>query len=486
VNRRHRAVSRLIVFASLLGIGARARADVTLAAAAETSPNGWEVYTTGRVGAFVQVLQGDGIPQAFATQVDPTTGMPVLDMNGNPVIVPIHTIGDGGVRAGLADPRLDPNGSSGQGHLGVSRVGSGFLPNILGVGLRKQLTQTVKVDTFISMWASAGSNNRRTFHANNPDVREAYARFEAPWGSLLVGRALSLFSRGEVEIDFLYGHGYGVGNPGGFDDQGPSAGHIGYGIIAPVFVAGVVYATPKFHGLQLTAGYYDPATTVGIYWGRTKYGRAEGEATYDLTSGAFKLHLFVSGAWQKIYSLNLLQDPVTGQNFDIRPSADVLGGAGGARAEIGRLHLGVATHQGRGLGVGYFLDGSDANFAKDTTHELRMFHGVYTQGQVVAGKFDLNAGWGITWIDPIDADSNPNWCGAGTVAMPCSGYSGQSGVLRPASSILKSQMGISGVVVYHLTPSVHFAADYFFSDVKWQQGEKQIVNAYSLGTTITW
>jgi hypothetical protein len=409
--------------------------------------------------------------------------MPVLDMNGNPVIVPIHTIGDGGVRAGLADPRLDPNGSSGQGHLGVSRVGSGFLPNILGVGLRKQLTQTVKVDTFISMWASAGSNNRRTFHANNPDVREAYARFEAPWGSLLVGRALSLFSRGEVEIDFLYGHGYGVGNPGGFDDQGPSAGHIGYGIIAPVFVAGVVYSTPKFHGLQLTAGYYDPATTVGIYWGRTKYGRPEAELAYDYAAGSFKLKLFASGAWQRVYSLNLAQD-AAGNNLPDQPQADVIGGAGGARVEVGPVHLGVAGHRGRGLGVGYFLDGSDANFAKDTTHELRTFSGAYAQAQVVAGKFDFNAGWGLTWIDAVDADKNPNWCGGSM--MPCPGFSTATGMALPASSILKQQMGWSGVIVFHLMPNVHIAADYFLSQVEWQQGEKQVVSSYNLGTTVNW
>src|SRR5262249_33639961 len=201
---------------------------------------------------------------------------------GNPMMVPIHSIGDGGVRAGPTDPKLQPDGSSGQGALGASRVRSGFLPNILGIGLRKQLTDRTKLDVFISTWAAAETINRRTFHPNNPDVREAYARFEGPFGSVLVGRALSLFSRGEVEIDFLYGHGYGVGNPAGFDEQGPSAGHIGYGVIAPVFVSGVVYATPKIHGLQLTAGYYDPATTLGLYLGRTKYGRPEARGSYHL------------------------------------------------------------------------------------------------------------------------------------------------------------------------------------------------------------
>jgi predicted porin len=471
VIRAARVVAGIIVV-STVGFGARARAEVTLVAPPGGPPNGWEVYTTGRVGAFVEVLQGEGIPQAFGT--DPMTGLPIA----------IHPISDGGVRAGLTDPKLNPDGSSGQGPLGASRVRSGFLPNILGVGLRRQLTEWTRIDAFISVWAAAETINRRTFHANNPDVREAYARFEGPWGSLLAGRALSLFSRGAVEIDFLYGHGYGVGNPAGFDEQGPSAGHIGYGIIAPFFVAGVVYATPKFHGLQATIGYYDPATTVGIYWGRTKYGRPEAELAYDLASGPFKLHLFASGAWQKLYSLNLGQD-ANGNNIDVRPSADVIGGAGGARIEVGRVHLGLAGHRGRGLGVGYFLDGSDANFAKDTTHELRVFSGAYAQAQVIAGPFDLNAGWGVTWIDPLDADTNPNWCNP-QPGMTCGGFDTKTGTPLPSSSILKQQMGWSGVIVYHLSPSVHFAADYFLSKVKWMQGEQQTVHSYNLGTTITW
>jgi hypothetical protein len=474
VIRAPKVVTGVIVFGLLLCIGAPARADVTLAAPTDGPFGGWEVYTTGRVGAFVEVLRGDPIPQAYG--VDPVSGMPIQ----------IHPVGDGGIRTGPTDPVLAPDGSSGQGSLGASRVRSGFLPNILAFGARRQITDRTRLDTFFSIWAATETINRRTFHANNPDVREAYLRFEGPAGSLLIGRALSLFSRGAVEIDFLYGHGWAVGNPAGFDEQGPTAGHIGYGVIAPVFVAGIVYATPKFHGLQLTAGYYDPATTVGIYWGRTKYGRPEAEVAYDFASGAFKLHLFASGAWQKVYSLNLAQDAY-GNNINEQPSADVIGGAGGLRVEAGPVHLGIAGHRGRGLGVGYFLDGSDANFAKDTTHELRTFSGAYAQAQVVVNKFDFNAGWGVSWIDALDADKNPNWCGTPPAGMTtCAGFNAQTGTPLPSSSILKSQMGWSGVIVYHLMPNVHIAADYFLSRVEWQQGEKQVVHSYNLGTTVNW
>jgi len=30
------------------------------------------------------------------------------------------------------------------------------------------------------------------------------------------------------------------------------------------------------------------------------------------------------------------------------------------------------------------------------------------------------------------------------------------------------------------------AADYFLSQVEWQQGEKQVVSSYNLGTTVNW
>jgi hypothetical protein len=475
VKRRLRVVTG-VSFVALLALAGRAHAQLVL-----TSVDGWEVFTSGRVGAFVEVLKGDPIPQAYG-QVWDANG-PVVDANGNPVIGQIHNVGDGGVRAGASDPILEPDGSAGQGPLLASRVRSGFLPDIFGFGVRRQLTERTKLTGYISIWATAETVNGRTFHANYPDEREAYLKIEGPGGSLLVGRALSLFSRGAVEIDFLYGHGYGVGNPAGFDEQGPTAGHIGYGVVAPVFVSGVAYATPSFHGLQLTAGYYDPGRVVGLYWGRTKYGRPEAEATYDLSfAQRGKVHLFANGAWQAIYSNDLVKD-AAGNNTSTPRSASVYGGGAGGRLEVGPFHLGVAAHRGQGIGVGYFLDGSDADFAQFTTQQLRTFNGAYVQTQVVAGQFDFNVGWGETWIDALEVDSNSNWCGTGTMAMPCSGFDNAG---RPTRSFLKSQMGWSAVVVYHLSRNLHLAFDYFLSNVKWQQGEQQIVHSFNLGATLTW
>jgi hypothetical protein len=428
-----------LVLLSLLSRPPRARAEVSLAKVGDD----WEFYSTGRVGAFLEVLKGDGIPQVY-------------DATGQPV----HPVGNGGI-AGLSDPLLQPDGTTRQGPLLAFRVRSGFLGNILGVGVRRPLGDHTTLSTFIAIWATTETDSRRTFFKNFPDEREAYMKVEGPAGTLVFGRTLSLFSRGATEIDFLYGHGYGVGNPAGFDTNGPSAGHIGYGVLAAVFVAGIAYATPVFHGLQLTAGYYDPATFVGLYWTRTKLGRPEAEATYDAQLGAStRLHLFLNGAWQKMYAT------------DVPRSTDVYGAGAGARLEVGPLHLGVAGHYGQGLGVHYALDGSDAVVAQFTTQRLRKFDGAYVQSQLALGAVDISLGWGITRVHRLPEDYDPQY------------YDPNPNL--PQRSFLRSQMGISAVVVYHVSKTLHVAADYFRADARWWLGEEQVVHGFNLGSTVTW
>ena len=381
--------------------------------------------------------------------------MEVLNGDGVPETPPGVTLANEGIAAN-ANPAAD--GTPNAGHLFASRVRSGFLGNILtlqGV-LKPPDRKHHRERTGLHSGALPRLTQNAPFHANLPDEREGYLRVEGPAGSLLVGRALSLFSRGATEIDFLYGHGCGVGAPGGFADLGPSGGHIGYGVLANVFAAGVAYATPTFQGLQLTVGYYDPGNLVGFYYGRTKLGRPETEATYDAKLGDIgKVHVFANGAYQKLYAT---------QASD---SVSVYGAGAGARLEVGPFHIGVAAHTGKGLGVTYFLNQSDS-IANQQTHDMRTFDGGYLQTQTVVDKFDFNAGIGITRAHQLTADIDPK------NADPTTGL--------PKYSYLKSQMGISAVVVYHFSSYLHGALDYFRSDVKWWLGQEQVIHSFNAGT----
>ncbi len=434
--RRFR-VQILLAVIACLGAGSRAHAEVTLV----KSEGGWEFYTEGRVGAFVQVLRGDGFPDGL----DHSTGMK------------LHSLGDGGVNI-PGDPVNLPNDNVGNGPIGASRVGSGFLGNILAFGLRRKLTEATTVRGYVSLWAAAETLGERKYLLNQTDFREGYVEVSGPAGSLLVGRALTLYSRGATEIDFLYAHRYGVGNPAGFTSQGPSGGQIGYGVLANGFSAGVAYATPSLHGLKLTVGYYDPSTFVGLYWGRTKYGRPEAEATFDQPLGDIgKIHLFLNGAWQKMYAVATDR------------STTVYGGGAGGRLEVAFFHLGVAGHYGQGLGLNYAFDNSQTVLEQTYTQQLRKFDGIYVQTQFVLGHFDLAAGWGETRVHEVPGDVIPD---------PNTG--------TPAISVLKDQKGINASVVYHISPELHFDVDYFRADAEWWLGDRQVVNVVNSGLTLTW
>ena len=436
--------------AVVLGVGAALAAPRPASAEqllTKAEGGGWEVFITGRVGGFVTNVYGDGYPQD-ACLPDGTLR---------------HTIASGGgfnFRAARTTTAFANGICSTQGKIEGSRVNSGFVPNVFGFGLRRNITPWTTVTAYISVWHAIETEARRKYRENFPDVREGYVRLDGPWGSLLMGRSLTLFSRGATEIDFLYGHGFGVGNPAGYDSHGPSAGHVGYGVLANGFASGAAYTTPVLGGLQLSVGYYDPVTADGISWERTKWGQPEAELTFQQKLGkvgGFKL--FANGGWQRLYKPN-----------DEVATADVYGVGYGARIELGPLRLGLAGHWGRGVGVTYAFDFGEAVVERaQNTFKFRAFDGYYAQSMLKFSKVDLAAGWGITRLLLLTEDQ---------ILSPTTG--------EPVTSLLKYQMGISAAIYYHYTDYLHFGIDYFLADIKWHLGEEQVLHTVSLGTTVTW
>ena len=55
----------------------------------------------------------------------------------------------------------------------------------------------------------------------------------------------------------------------------------------------------------------------------------------------------------------------------------------------------------------------------------------------------------------------------------------------PASSLIKSHVGINGAVMYHLGPVV-LVAQYFHMQHEWQHGHEQGVHVVNTGATFNW
>jgi hypothetical protein len=400
--------------------------------------DGWQVYTDGRAGGFLSYVNGDAAP--VATMV----------INGVPETI------NGGLWPATPDTTTnqDPNV---QGKINTMRLRSGFIGNLLGIGVRNQITPWTTLTGYIQIWSFIESEVRTKANPNLADVRQGYAKVEGPWGSFLAGRTRTLISRGATDINVLYAHRWGVGFPNAIDSKGPTQGMVGFGVLGSGFAAAMIYATPVLAGFQLSVGAFDPATLGGPGWNGTKFARPEAELTFEKKFGySGKIVLFANGAHQKLYKPGICLPSAT------NPCDETVMGVGyGGRFELGPVHLGAAGYYGKGLGLSYALENSYA--VADAETHLRWSDGYYVQSQFVIGKFDLFAGWGIARIFLTDLDR-------ATTAL----------------SVIKYQMGINGGIVFNVTPNWHLDLEYFRAEARWWLGEKQILNTAAAGMTFNW
>src|SRR5436190_8479486 len=260
---RRRAAFILSLVAGLLA----ARVFAPPAASAEivfAKSDAWEVPTHVRVAGFFSHIEGDAYP---------------ADTPVN------HSLLAG---AGLESRQIDNSG-----HLSTTRLRTGFVGSVLAFTVKLRLTDQTSLRAHIATWNTIETSRNKA--APNPtDVREAYGKVEGPWGGLLFGRALALFSRGAISLDFNYQHGNGLGYPCNADGGGPTCGMVGYGVVFAGFNPQLTYNTPDVGGFQLSVGLFDPSNAPGKLE-RTPLPRVETEATFDKRFRGGAVHLFVNG-----------------------------------------------------------------------------------------------------------------------------------------------------------------------------------------------
>lgn len=453
VSRHSRAWVAAALASSVLFRQGVARAEVTVAEA-----KGFQFFTEGRVNTFASLGFGDEFPTAT-----PNT-------DGGPTHSPV---GETALYAqGQNTDQDDANGK----YLAV-RGRNGFLGTILALGMRKNLTDTTTVKGYISLWGHAESFNRDRTNFSDFDVREGYMTFDGPWGTLTAGRALGLFGGISTQIDFTYGHNYGLGYPCG-DAQGPTCGHIGTGVMSPGFAAGFQYSSPSLAGVKLHLGLYDPVRLLGA-WNRAAIARPEGAVSFEQKfgqSGLIKLQ--AEGMVQQLSRLKVEMGSTTKKLIN----DNVWGVAGGGRFEYGPVRFGAAAFRGKGLGQYYALQNSPV-VVSPTTYAIRSFTGVYAQAALVFGKWQVSAGAGQVRVDLLAEDK-----------------------VDPTLSNAKSQTGVSAAVYYNISDSLVLGLDYFRFQADWYgaprsgkdaadatvllggylPAEKQVVNYINAGATFHW
>jgi hypothetical protein len=435
IQSRRRAafiISLLFSFFVISSASSRpASAEITFA-----SSDGWEVSTNGRANAFFSHIEGDAYP---------------ADTPVN------HSLLAG---AGLESRQIDNSG-----HLSTTRIRTGFVGTVLAFTVKLKLTPETTVRAHVATWNTI-ETSRNKAAPNPPDVREAYGKVEGPWGGLLFGRALALFSRGAIMLDFGYQHGNGLGYPCNADGGGPTCGMVGYGVVYAGFNPQFTYNTPDLGGFQLSLGLFDPSNAPGKLE-RTPVPRVEGEVTFEKKFRGGFVHLFVNGFYQYLAQAGDPKMPMANPNLK---SASARAVNYGGWAELGALRVGYSSHVGYGIGMNNTLENTPVVF--DSNNDPRKFDAYYAVGGVVIDRVYLNAGWGISRLFATDQDlMDAQMAVASGSAIP---------------DPIKSQRGIALGLNYSFGTNLIGALEYFNANNKWYVGDSQHVNAFNAGMTMVW
>jgi len=347
----------------------------------------------------------------------------------------------------------------------ATRIRSGFVSNYMGWGMRKDVGNNTAISGRFAIWGNI-SQQRDKVQSPDVDLREVYLRIDGPWGGVLAGRNMGLFSRGPISLDYDIEHNFGLGSPCMIVNRSPSwgpiaaCGHVGFGVLFPAFNAQISYNTPELAGFQLSVGIFDPAAVRETQYTRTPLPRVEGELTFKLPK---YFHAEVSGSWQRL-----------GNEAEPALVVDSMGVAGSLGATLGPVQLGATGFAGQGLGVWAAIEDYPVFSATSAGgYLLRRQKGFAGFGALNFGHTKIAAGVGQTMISTVATDPER----------------------FAALNFPAKQFGISAGIYQGIFENIVVGLDFFNANTTWQPGftdagvpytPKQTMNFLNVGATLVY
>jgi hypothetical protein len=435
-GRKTKWILSIVSLAAMGLVHREASAEIPLANA-----NGFEVSIDGRVNAFINFSQGDKTPEGVAEWT-----------------------------AGLFEP-ADPNSDK----IAVTRIRSGFVTNVLGFNIRKQLAPDLKLSGRIGLWMGSSNERKGIFTPPAVDPRELYLKLEGPWGMLLAGRDLGLFARGGTLMDAEIVHANGMGSPCTTRQiLGGACGFVGHGVLFPYFNAGFLYGTPNLSGFQGTVGLYDPSINSEKGYEITPYPRVEAQLAYNLNN---TLKVFGEAMWERLINTAGLKDAMgmvlTDANGKPKDQiADATGFAAGASVSAGPLQLGGSFYTGKGVTL--VIPIFNTPIFADQMNVLRTGTGFVGMASLTFGDTKIAGGAGVSQLKLTPNDKEPF-----------------AQIVPP-----KQQLGISVGLYQTFYKQLVWALEYFRGQYSWYkyqqsagaevQDPTQNVNFFNTGLTFVY
>ena len=227
------------------------------------------------------------------------------------------------------------------------------------------------------------------------DMRQVYLTAGGTWGSLLMGKELALYQRGNILTDMTL-LGVGVGGGG----RGTALGRIGYGYLYPDFRPQLTYTSPSGRPASISIGLFE-----GLRQGDfsvLELPRVEAEFNYNTKVGETgNVKLFLNGAVQTA------KNGVTGSTESLTSG----GGGGGLSFDVSGFAVTGSGFFAKGMG--FLLQGDGIvggsnfdNLGVDDAGDGRNSFGFI--GQITysppESKFMIGASWGENHLKQTDAD----------------------------------------------------------------------------------
>jgi predicted porin len=406
-----------------------AQADITL-----YDKDKWTVKTDGLAQGFYMLGMGDAAPHGG-------TAAPVrLDFLGT-------------------EPSSSPATEENPKFM-RSRFRSGWTGGRFNWHITNQMTPEIKASAHLGIAYSISTQNAPPGQGGLWDVRNGFLEIEAPWGDLVVGRSVGLYTLGAI-ISTINNTsaGMGVGNTCNMGGDGLGCYTTGYGAKFPGFWAGVFYTTPDIGGLKIKIAALDPVTIgadvpmVSQAFVRTPLPHFQTLWMYNLDAGSIKVNPYFNGFWQQAGKAGTSD------------TVNALGGGAGIDLKVGigedmafKIGAGGSFEHGTALYVPLFAPLGDTVDANPVPAQAKLRDGMslYGHAMFTVGSVDLNAGYGQAGIKrtPFDETNNLN--------------------------INKVQHNIYAGVQYHMKP-LTFVAELNMLHHEWYAGNKQDVQVVSLG-----
>jgi len=202
------------------------------------------------------------------------------------------------------------------------------------------LTGTAQISFAPDSSSSKTSGQNKTGEAI--DMREVFFNVDGSFGTISVGRTLSLFSRGAILNDMTL---FGVGAIIGTDGAGTTLGRIGHGYTYAEFNTRFAWKSPDMSGFSLEVGIFDPIEGSGGNTAtfETDTPQFQVAANYTTSFDGGSVSLWADGIYQEMTGRNTGAFSTTGE-------VKTHGISLGANVSVGGFGLVATMYDGEALG----------------------------------------------------------------------------------------------------------------------------------------